>query len=76
MKVEIGDYVYWTHVSQGRGTLSMSLREGKVETIVGDSATIKKRNGRTEKINLKRLRWSTQKTQIHEFVEILMGRDL
>jgi hypothetical protein len=71
--IQPGDHVSWTHVSSGRKTLSMSLREGVVESIGGDFAVIKKKRGR-ETIALKRLRTKGQQSQIAEFVEAIRER--
>lgn len=52
--------------------MTMSLREGTIETIDGDFAVIVKRSGRRERVALKRLHGPNQRSQISEFVEILV----
>ena len=68
---EVGQRVSWTHVSQGRRTLSMFLREGVIESIDGDQAVIKKASGKRETIATKRLRTKEQASQITELVEAM-----
>jgi hypothetical protein len=67
--MEIGTKVSWTHVSQRSRTMSMTLREGVIEAVNGSVATIRKPSGRTELVNVRRLRVEGQPSQIGEFVE-------
>lgn len=69
--MNVGDKVSWTHVSNRGRTMSMSLREGIVESVKGDRAIVKKKRGR-ECILVSRLRVTGQKSQISEFVEAVI----
>jgi len=52
--------------------MSMTLREGVVQAIVGDVAVVKKRNGQREIVAVQRLRVQGEKSQITEFVEAMV----
>jgi hypothetical protein len=71
-QIKVGEGITWTHVSKRGKSLSMSLRCGTVEAIEGDMATVIRPSGRREKVELKRLRRPGQKSQITEFVEVVM----
>jgi hypothetical protein len=71
-EIKVGDQVSWTHVGGGSKTITMSLREGMVESIAGAVATVKKKSGRRERIMLVCLRTKGQKSQITEFVEAVV----
>lgn len=66
--MHIGDKVEWTHVSTGRGSLSMTLREGTIEQIKGDVALVRTPGRRLVEIAVRRLRSEGQESQIGEFV--------
>lgn len=66
--MNIGDKVEWTHISQGRRSVSMTLREGTIEQIDGDIATVRTKGRRLTQVPLKRLRADGQESQIGEFV--------
>jgi hypothetical protein len=69
--MKIGTLVSWTHVSQRGRTMSMSLRAGVIDAINGNMATVRKRNGKTEEISIRRLRVEGQPSQLGEFVEAM-----
>lgn len=70
--MNVGDKATWTHVSGSGKTMTMSLREGVVESIDENGvATMKKKKGR-ELVAVARLRAAGQKSQITEFVEAVV----
>jgi len=72
--MNIGDKVTWTHVVQRGKTVTLTLRTGVIESITGDMAVVKRQNGRTENIPLRRLRLPGQESQIREFIEAMRGK--
>lgn len=66
-----GDRVQWTHVSQRGRTMSMSLREGVLESIDGELAIVRTSKNRQVQVALARLRPVNQLSQIDEFVGAL-----
>lgn len=66
--MEIGTKVEWTHVSTGRRTMSMVLREGTVEGIRGEIAIVRTKGRRLIEVPVRRLRTEGQESQISEFV--------
>lgn len=64
-----GDKVQWTHVSQRGRELSMTRREGIIETIDGEHAIVRSASNRRTRVALARLRLDGQRGQIDEFVE-------
>ena len=75
--IKVGEGITWTHVSKRGKSLSMSLRCGTVEAVEGDMVTVIRPSGRRETVELKRLRRPGQKSQITEFVEVMVeaGKD-
>lgn len=69
-QIKIGDKVHWTHVSQGKRTLSMRRREGAVVEI-DDKGAFVRVGQKTTWIELDRLRTVSQKSQVTEFVETM-----
>ncbi len=69
--MQSGDKVSWTKVSQRGRSLSMTLQEGTLETIMGDIACVRLKNGSQERVAVKLLRVEGQQSQIGEFVEAL-----
>jgi hypothetical protein len=72
--ITIGQAVHWTHVSQRGRALSMQRREGVVEAISGELATIRQKSGRKAIIAVVRLRAEQQESQIDEFVQAMRAR--
>lgn len=68
-QINVGDKVHWTHVGSSTRTISMSRREGEVVAIDGQTATVRKRSGKTERVEVVRLRLMDTPSQITEFVE-------
>lgn len=66
-----GDRVHWTHVSQRGRTMSMTLREGVLESIEGDLALVRTGKNRQVRIAVARLWLDGQPSQIDEFVGAL-----
>lgn len=64
-----GDKVQWTHVSQRGRSVSMTLREGTLESIEGELAIVRTSANRQVQVAVKRLRAIGQRNQIDEFVE-------
>lgn len=71
--MKIGNRVSWTHVTQRGKSMTMILRKGVIVSIDDGKATVKKCSGRTEAIDIKRLRLLGQKSQITEFVEAVVA---
>lgn len=74
--MKIGDKVTWTHCSTRGRAVSMRLREGVIKALGGDVAHVRRPGGRCESVAVSRLRLPSQKSQITEFVEFALGRDL
>lgn len=69
--IQEGQQVTWTKFSRRGRNVSMSLREGIVQALVGDQAVIKKASGKRETVAIKRLRTKEQASQITEFIEAM-----
>lgn len=74
--MKIGAKVTWTHCTTCGKNVTMSLREGVVEELNGDMAIVRRRSRRRESVAISRLRLPGQKSQITEFVEIVLGREV
>lgn len=70
--LKAGDRVHWTHVDGNGRTISMSCREGVIESDDGSQAIVKKASGRRETVALTRLRSINAQSQITEFVEAIV----
>jgi hypothetical protein len=67
-KMQAGDKVHWTQVSQRGRVLSMQRREGTIETIEGDLAQVRTSGRRRVTIAVARLRADQQPGQIDELI--------
>ena len=70
-QIKVGDKVHWTHVNQGKRTLSMRRREGVVVEI-DDKGAFVRYGQRTVWIELERLRTESQPSQVTEFVQAMV----
>lgn len=66
-----GDTVHWTHASKRSQSVTMQRREGEIVEVDDRKAKIRKANGRTIWVALKRLRKPGEKSQVTEFVEAM-----
>lgn len=65
-----GDKVHWTHVSQKGRQISMTRREGTIESIDGALAIVRgERKNWQYQVALARLRLDGQRGQIDDFVD-------
>ncbi len=68
----MGRKVSWTHFSKIGLAISMSLREGTVEAIDDNMATVKLDSGKSVLVETVRLRLPGQTSQITELVQSVM----
>lgn len=66
----VGQQVHWTHVSNGKRTLSMRRREGVIVSIEGETAMVKA-SKKVMPIELTRLYPIGVKGQLTEFCEVI-----
>lgn len=71
MELAVGMKVQWTHVSTGRRTMSMTLREGTIEAINGNVATVRTPSRKLVDIDARRLQPVGAQSQIGQFVEAM-----
>ncbi len=65
-----GDKVQWTHTSRRGRVMSMTLKEGVIESIAEDVAIVKAgRNNRRVEIALARLQFRGQRSEIDAVME-------
>jgi hypothetical protein len=70
-RMNIGDMVAWTHITQRGNSITLSDWEGKITEINGDRAKVK-RKGVVYNILMKRLRPVDSR---HELTEFLLGKE-
>jgi len=70
----VGDRVQWTHVSASGRSISMSLREGVIESFIGSGAfaIVKKRSGRRDRIKTTNLQPLGEKSGVANFMDAMI----
>lgn len=72
--LKVGDNVQWTVKSQHGRSITISRRDGVIEDIHANYATVKMSNGRTMNVRLDGLRLSSSKSEIMEMLDSMRAR--
>lgn len=69
--MQIGDQVRWTNISRSRRTISMALKEGVIESIENDVATVRYGKQSRKQIHVTRLSLRGQPTDIDRALQAI-----
>lgn len=68
---KIGQKVSWTHLSQGLGSIALTLKQGIIIDMGDFIATVYKGKGKVEQVELFRLRTPQGQRQMDEIDEVI-----
>lgn len=71
MSINVGDTVRWTQTSTRRRIISMTLREGTVESITGEIATVRYGKKSRKDIHVTRLSLAGTPTDIDRVIRAI-----